>query len=78
MSVLLDTHVVHWSLPDDPTLSVELEERLDHDPDVYISAASVGDVAIKQAIGKLDGPLDLPERIRDAGFSPLPIEDPAA
>lgn len=74
MSLLLDTHVVLWWLTDDPTLSVDLKHRLDHDPDVYVSSASVWEVAIKQAIGKLDGPPDLPERIRDAGFSPLPIE----
>lgn len=74
MRLLLDTHVVLWWLTDDPILSVDLIERLDHDPDVYVSAASVWEVAIKQAVGKLDGPPDLPERVRDSGFSPLPIE----
>ena len=74
MSLLLDTHVVLWWLTNDATLSADLLERLDHDPDVYVSAASVWEVAIKQAIGKLDGPSDLPERVRDSGFSPLPVE----
>lgn len=35
--------------------------------------ASIWEVAIKQAIGKLPGPADLPERVRDSGFTPLPI-----
>ncbi|MEV6319833.1 type II toxin-antitoxin system VapC family toxin [Nocardia sp. NPDC051787] len=74
MSLLLDTHVVLWWLTDDPALSDEIKNSLDHDPDVYLSAATVWEVAIKQAIGKLEGPDDLPERICDSGFIPLPID----
>ncbi|MFC6015353.1 type II toxin-antitoxin system VapC family toxin [Plantactinospora solaniradicis] len=73
MSLLLDTHVVIWWLADDPTLSDELKERLDHEPDVHVSAASVWEAAIKQSIGKLKEPADLPERIRDSGFRELPV-----
>ncbi|WP_433600697.1 type II toxin-antitoxin system VapC family toxin [Nocardia sp. CA-135953] len=73
MSLLLDTHVVLWWLTDDSALSDDLKERLDHDPDVYLSAATIWEVAIKHAIGKLAGPDDLPERIRDSGFISLPI-----
>jgi PIN domain nuclease of toxin-antitoxin system len=74
MSLLLDTHVVLWWLNDDPALSDDLKERLDHDPDVYMSAATIWEIAIKQATGKLAGPEDLPERVRDSGFVPLPIK----
>lgn len=73
MSLLLDTHVVLWWLTDDPALSDDIKTRLDHDPDVYISAATIWEVAIKQAIGKLASPADLPERIRDSGFTALAI-----
>jgi PIN domain nuclease of toxin-antitoxin system len=73
MSLLLDTHVVLWWLVDDPTLADEVKDRLDHEPDVYVSAATLWEVAIKQAIGKLTEPPDLPERIRDSGFRALPI-----
>jgi PIN domain nuclease of toxin-antitoxin system len=72
VSLLLDTHVVLWWLADDPSLSDEIKTRLDHEPDVYVSAATVWEVAIKQAIGKLE-PADLPERIRGSGFRELPI-----
>jgi PIN domain nuclease of toxin-antitoxin system len=68
MSLLLDTHVVLWWLTDDPTLGAEIKERLDHEPDVYVSSATIWEVAIKQSIGKLDKPADLAERIRDSGF----------
>ena len=73
MSLLLDTHVVLWWLTDDPTLSDDIKTRLDHEPDVRISAATIWEVTIKQAIGKLVEPADLPERIRDSGFVELPI-----
>ena len=73
MSLLLDTHVVLWWLTDDPALSDNIKDQLDHEPDVYVSAATVWEVAIKQAMGKLKEPADLPERIRDSGFRELPI-----
>jgi PIN domain nuclease of toxin-antitoxin system len=73
VSLLLDTHVVLWWLTDDPTLSDDIKTRLDHDPDVYVSSATVWEVAIKHSVGKLAEPADLPERIRDSGFTELPI-----
>jgi PIN domain nuclease of toxin-antitoxin system len=73
MSLLLDTHVVLWWLTDAPSLSDDIKSRLDHEPDVYVSAATIWEVAIKQAIGRLIAPHDLPERIRDSGFRRLPI-----
>ncbi|WP_433725310.1 type II toxin-antitoxin system VapC family toxin [Actinoplanes sp. CA-051413] len=73
MSLLLHTHVVLWWLTDDPTLAAEIKDRLDHEPDVYVSPATIWEVAIKQSIGKLDKPADLPERIRDSGFRHLDL-----
>ncbi len=73
MNLLLDTHIVISWLTDDPTLSEDVKSTLDHEPDVYISPATLWEVAIKQAIGKLREPADLPERIRDSGFRELPI-----
>lgn len=73
MSLLLDTHVVLWWLADDPTLAGEIKDRLDNEPDVYVSAATIWEVAVKQAIGKLPQPARLPERIQESGFRPLPV-----
>jgi PIN domain nuclease of toxin-antitoxin system len=73
VSLLLDTHAVLWWLTDDPTLSDDVKSRLDHDPDVYISSATIWEVAIKQSAGKLTEPPDLLERIRDSGFRELSI-----
>lgn len=73
MSLLLDTHVVLWWLTDDPALSDDVKDRLDHEPSVYLSAATIWEVAIKQSIGKLAGPDDLLEEILRSGFIELPI-----
>ena len=73
MSLLLDTHVVLWWLADDPALSEEIKDRLDHEPDVHVSSVTIWEVAIKQALGKLRAPADLPDRIRGSGFRELPI-----
>ena len=55
-----------------PSLSDEIKGRLDHEPDVYVSAVTVWEVAIKQAIGKLE-PAGLPEQILGSGFRELPV-----
>jgi PIN domain nuclease of toxin-antitoxin system len=73
MSLLPDTHVVLWWLADDPALPDDIKVKLDHDPDIYLSAVTVWEVAIKQAIGKIKGPPDLPDQVRDTGFRDLPI-----
>ncbi|HEX8343403.1 MAG TPA: type II toxin-antitoxin system VapC family toxin [Actinoplanes sp.] len=71
MGLLLDTHVVLWWLSDDPSLAAGIKDRLDHEPDVYVSAATIWEVTIKHSIGKLPKPDDLPERVRDSGFRHL-------
>lgn len=73
MSLLLDTHVILWWLTDDLTLSDEVKTRLDDEPDVYVSPASLWEVSVKQSIGKLSEPIDVVEEIRDSGFRELPI-----
>lgn len=73
MSLLLDTHVVLWWLADDSELPDEIKIRLDHEPDVRVSAATLWEIASKQALGKITGPADLPERVRGSGFRELPI-----
>lgn len=73
MSLLLDTHVVLWWLADSLELPDELKDRIDIERDVRVSAATIWEIAIKQAIGKIAAPLDLPERVRDSGFRDLSI-----
>jgi PIN domain nuclease of toxin-antitoxin system len=71
--LLLDTHVVLWWLADDPELSDELKETIDEEVDVFVSTATVWEVAIKQQLGKIAAPADLPEKIRDSELPNLHI-----
>ncbi|MFD3655077.1 type II toxin-antitoxin system VapC family toxin [Streptomyces sp. NPDC058620] len=73
MRLLLDTRVILWWLGDSAELSGEVKDLLDTEPSVYISAVSAWEIAIKQSLGKLDGPEDLAERVRDSQFTQLPV-----
>ena len=72
--LLLDTHVVLWWL-DDPELIVApaREAIADGDNDIFVSAASAWEVAIKTALGKLSAPQDFEAALEAAGFAALPI-----
>ncbi len=54
MRYLLDTHVVIWSLYSSNKLSERAKDVLLHEPEVYVSVASLWEIAIKQSIGKLE------------------------
>jgi PIN domain nuclease of toxin-antitoxin system len=71
--LLLDTHVVLWWLTDDPTLADQLKETIDQEIDVFVSAVTVWEVTIKQQLGKITAPADLPEAIRDSDLANLPV-----
>jgi PIN domain nuclease of toxin-antitoxin system len=77
MRLLLDTHLIVWwqGMPDKlPTLARELIES--SDGPVYVSRASLWELAIKAGQGKLR--IDLPrfcERIQADGFSWLAIDN---
>jgi PIN domain nuclease of toxin-antitoxin system len=73
MTLLLDTHIALWAITGDPTLGVEFLDRLRHDPDIFLSPVSLWEITIKQGAGKLAGPPDLAERVRDMGFRELPV-----
>ena len=73
MTLLLDTHIALWAITGDATLGEEFLERLRHDADIFLSPVSLWEITIKQAAGKLAGPADLAERVRDMGFRELPV-----
>ncbi|WP_422753815.1 type II toxin-antitoxin system VapC family toxin [Micromonospora sp. WMMD708] len=73
MNLLLDTHVALWAITGDSTLSAELLDQLRHEPDIFLSPVTLWEITIKQSTGKLAGPPDLAERVRDMGFRELPV-----
>lgn len=73
MRVLLDTHLVLWALAQPAKLSVATRNQLKV-AEVYISAASIWEISIKAAIGKLKAdPREVLEAIEPAGFALLSI-----
>jgi PIN domain nuclease of toxin-antitoxin system len=73
VSLLLDTHVALWGIAGDTTLGNDFLDRLRHDPDIFLSPVTLWEITIKQTAGKLAGPSDLAERVRDMGFRELPV-----
>ena len=74
MSLLLDTHILLWWLSDDPLLPAAAREAIaSPESEVTISAASVWEIAIKKAAGRLDAPDDLVEALATDDFETLPI-----
>ncbi len=72
MRLLLDTHVLLWWLADDPSLGEEARAGIsDATSSVFVSAATVWEVSIKQALGKLEAPSDLLRQIELNRFEPL-------
>ena len=73
MTLLLDTRVALWAITGDSTLGEEFLDRPRHDPDIFLSPVSLWEITIKQSIGKLPGPANLAEQVRDMGFRELPV-----
>ncbi|AZE72535.1 Death on curing protein, Doc toxin [Pseudomonas synxantha] len=74
MRLLLDTHVLLWALNDDPRLSGKTRKLIENAADVYVSAATFWEMAIKVGVGKLAVDLDeIREYCLESGFVELPI-----
>jgi PIN domain nuclease of toxin-antitoxin system len=74
VKLLLDTHALLWALAEPERLTEEAREAVrDGRNEVLVSAASVWEISIKQAAGKLRAPDDLLDVTADAGFGSLPI-----
>lgn len=75
MRLLLDTHVMVWWFAGGERLPAEAR-RLVADPsnEVFVSAASLWEVAIKAALGKIRADAsELAEAIEPGGFRELPV-----
>ena len=73
-ALLLDTHVLLWSVGDPDQLSPSAHEVLGAGVlPAYVSAASVWEIAIKRASGKLKVPDDLLEKLAAERFGELRV-----
>ena len=74
MKLLVDSHVMVWWLAQPERLSREAVEALtDGNNEAYFSAASVWELGLKMARGKLKMPSGFVELLRTDGFVPLPV-----
>jgi PIN domain nuclease of toxin-antitoxin system len=74
MRLLLDTHIFYWSFYNPDRLSKRTLSAITTAEAVYISSASIWEMAIKVRLGKMDGdPGELAANMRAAGFQELPV-----
>lgn len=74
MNLLLDTHAVIWFLGGVDKLQRGAREAIEEADRVYVSAASIWEMATKMARGRLDAPSDFPDQLIDLGMLPLALE----
>lgn len=77
MRLLLDTHAFLWWMEDSPEIGGAARTAIgDPDNDILISTASLWEITIKRALGKLAFPANLERVLREEGFAILPITFP--
>jgi PIN domain nuclease of toxin-antitoxin system len=71
--LLLDTHLLLWALGQPARLPAAARRQIEK-ADVYVSAASIWEISIKSALGKLEAdPAAVLGAVEPAGFLLLPI-----
>ena len=74
MRLLLDTQVFVWITQDSPRLTKAAKALILEASEVYVSAASIWEIAIKARLGKIDAdPRQMAQAIAASGFTELPI-----
>lgn len=74
MNLLLDTQIFLWSLADSKKLTPKARTLILEADQVYVSAASIWEVAIKSSSGKLElDPELVRAEIQSSGFLELPV-----
>lgn len=74
MRLLLDTHVFLWAVAGSRRLTVPARRFIESADEVYVSAASIWEIAIKARLGKIEAdPSALAAAIEPSGFLELPV-----
>ena len=74
MRLLLDTHIFLWAVAGSPLLKPAARRILESADQVFVSAASIWEVAIKARLGKIDAdPPALADAIEASGFRELAV-----
>jgi len=74
MRLLLDTHVFLWAVAGHPRLKAPARALIASAEEVFVSAASIWEIAIKKGLGRIDVDLGaLVAAIEASGFRELPV-----
>lgn len=73
LNLLLDSHIVLWWLSDDERLTRKARRLIERADDVFVSAATTWELAVKASLGKLRMPEGFLEVVEAQGFTHLPI-----
>ena len=74
MRLLLDTHILLWTLQGAPQLPLAAREQLDAADAIYVSSVSLWELSIKVGVGKLSLDLNgLEAALNELPFLPLPV-----
>ncbi len=74
MRLLLDTHVFLWWVRGDKRLPKGIVEKIAEAEEVYLSSASIWEIAIKMRLGKIVGDMSaLIQEMHNSHFLELPI-----
>jgi PIN domain nuclease of toxin-antitoxin system len=74
MRLLLDTQIVYWFFYEQQNVPNEAWNFMNKAEGVFVSAASVWEIAIKVRIGKMSAdPARIVQLLETAGFSELPV-----
>jgi PIN domain nuclease of toxin-antitoxin system len=78
VNLLLDTHVALWAITDSPRLSARARELIcAPKTQVWVSAASVWEIAIKHSLGRGDMPVSAKQAssyFTESGYQLLAVE----
>ena len=75
MILILDAHALLWWVADDSTLRSATRDAIASPAnDVLVSAATIWEIEIKRALGKLTAPDGLVDAVEASQFQILPIE----
>lgn len=72
MNLLLDTHVLIW-WDEGKRLSADARRAIRDADEVYVSAATAWEVAIKIGLGRLRPTRTVRQAVADSGFTELPV-----
>jgi PIN domain nuclease of toxin-antitoxin system len=78
LNLLLDTHVALWAITDSPKLPEKARELMESPmSSVWISAATIWEIAIKHSLWRGDMPVSSQDALRyfrDSGYCFLPVK----